>query len=443
MIQGVSPTSGASFVKRGEQTELLQKMMEAGDLREHIPSVWRGKVKQFALERGEWSPKEGEAIDADGQIRELLGRFRSGEEKKPKEEELADALKEYLASDRQESDREKLRNILYAYAGFQDALREKIDRIQGVDYGALELLDQLFRDKDNLSVMLRDALRKVPMELLLGKGKKQAKRKLEGDVAGLVKRLRQTWGNTSVPEAKRITILSKLLETYEEADIRKKILERADVRETPLAQAIATVLKEGPALSEQEIGAEILSEPLQIIEKEKAKFEYKAGRPMRIGLRAVKGPAYGMYGLSSGVCTATDIALWKKKEFKLFAIVDEEVKQIVGYIHAFEAKDKKGNRILTLPGINPSAEFMGFVDTEKFYDGLMEQVIAYAKEGGFAGVVLPTAPNIHSNRSGIQKVIQSKGYTPVKIPQANWNTLPNPYPFEEVFPVWQEAPGKK
>ena len=46
----------------------------------------------------------------------------------------------------------------FAYASHNDLLKEKIDRIQGVDYTSLDLLEQLFLDKDNLSVLFSEVL---------------------------------------------------------------------------------------------------------------------------------------------------------------------------------------------------------------------------------------------------------------------------------------------
>ena len=87
--------------------------------------------------------------------------------------------------------------------------------------------------------------------------------------------------------------------------------------------------------------------------------------------------------------------------------------------------------------INPSAEFLGSVDAKKLYDGVMEKVIAFAKAGGFEGVLIPTSKGIHSNRSDIQKVIEKSSYRIKTIPEVHWNTTPSPYPFTEVFVVWE------
>ncbi|MDO8526261.1 MAG: hypothetical protein Q7T03_01080 [Deltaproteobacteria bacterium] len=440
IVQMVSPTSGASFVRQAEQIGLLKKMLALGDLRAHIPAAWRGQLKTFVLNRGEWRPKEGEGIDPDKEIRNLLMQFRAGEKNKISEVKLIETFKEYLQTDQNDTAKEKLRSTLFAYAGSEDALREKIDRIQDNDYAALDLLDQLFRDKDNLTVLIKNILGKIPAAYFTAKGKREdtaAKLPIEGDGDKLARALRRTWNQPDIPEAKRLMALGNILGKYERADITTKILNRVDIQGTDLAGAILTALEEGATLSKHEIAEAILSKPLRLIEGEKTKFEYRAAKPMQVGLRAVKGPTYGMYGLSAGVCTATDRALWQNPDFKLFAITDEEEKQVVGYIHVVETTIN-GKKYLTLPGINPSGEFMATVDAEKLYNGLMAAIIEYAREAGFAGVYIPTSPIIHSNRSGFQKVIQKKGYRSIVIPTVHWNTLPSRYPFASVFVVWEE-----
>jgi hypothetical protein len=443
IIQMTSPTSGASFVKKEEQLGLLKKMMEAGDLRGHIPEKWKNKIETFLLTQGAWSLKEEKVADPEGKIKALLNEFRVPE-KTPKVEEkqLVEALQVYLQSGRTPEAREKVKKILYQYAGQNDALREKIDRIQDAGYTTLILLEQLFGDKDNLQKMIAEALAKVPEELLAVQG---TKRKIEGDGKRLVKSLKKVWedpiGGKNLSEEKRIEILASILKAYEIEDIETKILARNDLSNS-FKEAIRQVMHEAPTLGKKQIISDILSEPMELIKTEKGKYNYQDAGTITVGLRAVKGPTYGCWTLSAGVCTV-DEQLWKDPNFKLLAIsVSDpqlspgEMKRVVGYIHVYETIID-GKKYITLPGINPSAEFMGTVDPKKLYEGIMEKVINFAKAGGYHGVYIPTDPNIHSNRSDFQKAIQKAGYPIKQIPTVNWNTKPSPYPFSRVYGVWE------
>lgn len=117
VIQTVSPTSGASFVKRDQQVCLLEKMLGAGDRRGDIPEIWRKVVKTFELEHGSWQLKEGEVADPEGKIIALLKQFRAGEGEKVGEAAAVEGLKAYLKSERKEKDLEHVREVLFAYAG--------------------------------------------------------------------------------------------------------------------------------------------------------------------------------------------------------------------------------------------------------------------------------------------------------------------------------------
>jgi hypothetical protein len=45
---------------------------------------------------------------------------------------------------------------------------------------------------------------------------------------------------------------------------------------------------------------------------------------------------------------------------------------------------------------------------------------------------------IHSNRSYFQESIQNAAYPRKTIPKVHWNHLPSPYPFTEVFVVYEK-----
>lgn len=435
IIQMVSPTSGASFVQKREQLGLVQRMIEAGDLRSHVPEAWKGLTPSFRLEQGDYLLKEGMERDPEGRIRDLLSQFRLPEgAHKVEEEQLISRLKDYLQAetgDQKREAREAVQKLFYALAGQNDALREKIDRIRDLDYSTLLLLEQLYGDKDNLQKMLADALGKVPEELFVGRGEK---REIEGDANRLVKSLKSVWKSPEILEERKIEVLGSILKDFKAEDIDSKILARADIEES-LKEAIRTVGNEAPALSSKRLIGEILEEPIDLIRHEKGKYVYRDIGSLTVGLRAVKGPAYGLYGLSAGVCTATDIDLWKNPNFKLLAITDEDNGQVVGYIHVFETIID-GKKYVTLPGINPSAEFLGTVDAQKLYEGIMEKVISLAQRGGYAGVYIPTNQTIHSNRADIHKAIAKAGYPIKHIPQVSWSTRPS-YPFTEVYGVWE------
>ncbi len=180
-------------------------------------------------------------------------------------------------------------------------------------------------------------------------------------------------------------------------------------------------------------------------EKTASPVQDLALRTAVLEFRVVKGIPYGFWGLQAGVCIATDIALWKKKEFFLLAMIDKKTQKTVGFIHLFE-KEIDNGRILTVPGIEPSVEFLSEVKAVDVYPQIEEALIRVAEAGGYAGLYVPTSKNILSNRSDIF-AIASKNYSSKKNTIVNskgekqtvkWNTLPQLYPFSRVYTVWQK-----
>src|SRR5262249_43763151 len=223
-------TSGASFVKKSEQLGLLKKMIEAGDFRGHIPEVWKNRVEVFNLSQGVWAVKHGEETDPEEKIKSLLDGFRiSKDQEKLEKKDLVQALQDYLRSDRGAEAKEKARKVLYILAGQDDALREKIDRIQDKDYTALLLLEQLFGDKDNLQKTLAEALSDLSEEFFATKGEKQPlKIHPKGFLVSLRKVCKQSQGKD---EGTRLLALAKMLGRYRAEDLEEKILTRNDLED--------------------------------------------------------------------------------------------------------------------------------------------------------------------------------------------------------------------
>ncbi len=433
VIQMASPTSGASYVKREEHLDLLRKIRTAGDLRAHVPSSWKGKLETFEQELGQWQIRTGENADPLGKVSAMLARLRSRKGQEPvTQDQLVTVLADYLNAKTPEERSVKHQSVLallYKLAGQDDALREKIERIHSLDYTALTLLEQLFSDKDLLQKILADALNQVPNDVLASQAKKQP---LEGNAQKLIKAIKDLW-NKALPTDKKILILGNMLASYHPADIAEKIIPRVD---GTLRLAITSAMEAVPVTNKNCILQELLEEPLRLIRTERKKYTYTNAGRITVGLRAVKGPAFGLHGLSSGVCTARDTALWKNPSFKLLAITDETHHEAVGYIHVFETTIA-GKKYLTLPGINPSVEFLSRIDAATFYNNLMNQVIKFAIAGGYAGVYLPTDPSILSNRSDIVRQVVREKYRLRTIPEIKWNTTPRPYRFSEVYVVWE------
>lgn len=434
LIQMVIPLSGASFVSRKEGKGLLKKMIAAGDLREHVPTALRGRTKAMTIGFNSYALKEGEEINSSA-LETILDGLRS--KAKIELSTLIKATEKYLRGDKSEKAKAQLRQKLYSYASRQDILGEKIDRLVDADFYTLRLLEEIFKDKDCLTSIFVKAVDKVDKELLIAK-----KRPLE-KANGLIKAINKMWKAKGTRQEKYERLIN-MMARYDKTEIQQKLINSSRLN-AEAAKALEEIITQDNQLmtSKYRLAEELLKDPLHTIQKEKAKYQLVRGNEtMDMELKVVKGIPYGLWGLNAGVCIASDIKLWKDPNFKLIPLIDKETKIVNGFIHVYETKIK-GKKYWTLPGIEPSVEFMGTINPEELYDKLIERTLEFAQEKGVKihGLYIPTSPIIHSNRSDIRKVIKSKNYPTKEIPEVNWSTNPK-YPFKKVYVVWEKHPAR-
>ena len=61
----------------------------------------------------------------------------------------------------------------------------------------------------------------------------------------------------------------------------------------------------------------------------------------------------------------------------------------------------KAKKVLTLPGINPSEDFINSVNPKEFFEKLQDALISFAEAEGYQAIYLPTDKNIYSNRPAL------------------------------------------
>jgi len=69
--------------------------------------------------------------------------------------------------------------------------------------------------------------------------------------------------------------------------------------------------------------------------------------------------------------------------------------------------EEDGRRYLALPGINPTLALLERVEADVLVRALLAHVTALARTAGLAGVWIPTAPGIHSNRRAVHDVLHA------------------------------------
>lgn len=441
MIQRASPTSGANVVGKSNQISLLQEMMAVGDLRGHIPIEWQKQVKSFAIESGEYRLHQGVALDPDGHIKALVQDLQEEPRtlaSSKRTQELQRALHTRLIVYIQAGPEDKaaamqgVQHALYALASSREPIRVQLGMVDDLDYTTLTLLEQLFTDKDNIPVLLQTEVNRITALA--------HRNKLIVNIPGLAKQLTQAWTQDASAEDRRARITGTL-QSYRVADLQR--LAQHPTLAPEVRDMVSDLAHQTSAVRPEQIDANlveaVLNSALTIIRGERNKFHYVKTAETTVGIRPVKGPAFGLHGLSSGVCTAADMVAWANPDFKLFAITLEDRDQAVGYVQAFEVRDG-GKKYLTLPGINPSTEFLGTVQASALYPKLMAQISAFAKEADYDAVLIPKAPLVHSNRTGISKAIQRAGYPTHTFENAvQWNSVRG-HDFSEAYII--NSPGR-
>jgi ankyrin repeat protein len=141
------------------------------------------------------------------------------------------------------------------------------------------------------------------------------------------------------------------------------------------------------------------------------------GESKNLEYRVVKGLPQILYGKVAGVCTGTDTKLWEDSKFKVMQMNDPDTGKVVGYIQIYEA-EHNGKKYLTIPGIEPSTEYVSENSPKPLYESMIKAIKHFAKLGGYADFYIPTNAGIHSNRPEIQKQIleHAKGYESTSLP---------------------------
>ncbi|MCE9624051.1 MAG: hypothetical protein K8R69_01160, partial [Deltaproteobacteria bacterium] len=313
LLHMASPTSGSSFVAKAEHGVHLKKMMEAGDLRRHLPKAWSGKKRSFEIGHLEWRLRQGQEVDSDGRMAKILAGFQNRwGQNELREEDAVTALAEYLGSGRQGSDREKFDQVFFRFAGQNQALWEHLYQMDGINRTQLHFLEELFSDRDQLPAILTRLFEKVPEEL------KQASVDIEQHpfynfekyISNLKKIERQ-------PKDERRKILPRLLQSVDLALAETLLLGRPDFSsefKEELRAAIREIPSRGSQLSANEVITEILNRDLAAIRGELTKYQYQETRFLNIGVRPVKGPGFSLWALTAGVWVVGDMGVWENPD---------------------------------------------------------------------------------------------------------------------------------
>lgn len=168
-------------------------------------------------------------------------------------------------------------------------------------------------------------------------------------------------------------------------------------------------------------------------EVDKFKFEGEAGQVKKRKLEFVvsKKKEHGVAGYNMGVCVTPDEELWNDPQFMNCIMFDPELKQAMGGMHFLVRENN-----LCLPGINPSLDILGKTKNEELFEKMIEFAKKVKEKSGLDKVLIPTASEIHSNRTQIQEIIRKKAYKQYGLQEeASFSHRPYQYSFQECFEI--------
>jgi hypothetical protein len=434
-IQMTIPFSGSSFVSKESLTNHFDQFITIGDLREHIPAYWNGFTYQQNLGVERFEPLPGVAIDEKGYIRSLVDHFKTKKtsnalEIQSKLEILFTSAKYSIDHLNEGPEFEDLLPVLIAYAKENEMNGMDVSRLEGDFYTALSGLEEFFSEADLLPKTLKNELRTfIEAKRALGKIEKKT---FIDDIPKFVAFLNKTLLKISNP-ALRAATANKILEKYSQDTI--KMISFNEKLSPELKTILKNVRRPKVYYSVEELADLIFKKVLKKICGEKSKYQKISDTSIKkIETRIVKGIPFGFWGINAGVCIARDYGLWQKPEFKLMSIYDHSEKIVGGFVHIFETT-MNDQRILTIPGIEPSVEYINNVNATELYELIEKSLMAFAKTGGYQEIYIPVDKIIHSNRQDIRAAIEKKKYPVIELPKPISWVSNGGYQFKKVFVV--------
>jgi len=436
IVQIKIPFSGVSFFDKKFQSNYFSNILEVGDLRNHIPHYWKEKQLTSRISNAGYFLKEGYLATPQEHLGQII-KALSPEDKKTNDQ-IDTLVENYLSSIQIEKDLLKRNALQHEFvlqfiknlnSGYElnDLLRANAEP----NYEILKKLQEFFTEEHGIKQALKKYFNKVKNarpDLFL--------RNIENsgmqlrDTAQLIRKINQLIKKVS-DAGLREGILSNILKKYHYQDVMTlQNHYRLDMEAARLIRKVLRNWKQSE-LNINEMTNQLLKYPRDLIIKELQKYEIVYGQnEFEVSFQVVKGVPFGMWGFNAGVCIASDLKLWQKPEFKLLAIIDHQTQALGGFVHIYET-EIDGQRIMTVPGIEPSIEFLSTVNAEILYDEIEKALIYFAKIGGYSEVLIPQTPHIFSNRNDFIKIGQKRNY-PVRVlsEMIFWDSK---YPFNGVY----------
>lgn len=431
-----SEISKKSPLKTSSRQTLLLESLTLGDLTDHLPTAWRKHpVVSFPLEVGEWQLLTG-AIFHAARVEEIRSAF---ERDKPSLKQAEERFSALATAEYPEEKWELLLQVLLPLAGRDKGIAAAVRMLIGDPRQTVESLREFLAEGGAVSKTLRKLYHSLPPERWILKGRWRDGSEPLRNAPRLALKIREVW-SSSIPKARKEAALLRMLQRFEKEAIKTALLPEFS-EENEIMEVIRKAFAGMWVVSVRALERHLLIPLRRELEMESDKFEFQVTGRMILGVEPAKGLTDILYGDSTGVCTAEDVEAWKQPSFMLFRFTaypeeKKNEKKIIGYAQIVLIESEAG-QMLTIPGINPSHEFMKRVrDPELFFDKLVGAMAHLGRMAGFKTIGIPEKPSIHSNRPTFQRAVANRvkegSYQVISIPEVTWNFGEDKFPFSSL-----------
>lgn len=269
----------------------------------------------------------------------------------------------------------------------------------------------------------------------------KARKNIAGAIAGVMRSDKFSDENKSerirsILEGAGIVIEGDVLGSFREIVSRdpESIHQAVDDGVRDLLEGSRGVAKQAGKISST-IASKVLGAEAATMKREMDKWQFiegaEGGAQRTLQFEITKKKLHAAAGMNMGVCVAVDEQLWNKPEFmNVVLFADDGVAR--GGMH-FEIVRYEGKKYLSLPGINPNATALREVDAEKLTNAMLNYAKECAKAIGAVSVLIPTNPNIFSNRAELHGIISA-----LKLPIKSLKK-PHQFSYSPFAYEWQDA----
>lgn len=439
IFQIAIPMSASSFVSKEGAIASLKHAADHAEVLTRIPEIFRRLNERFNLVLGAYIMRE----DCSVNIEELTPIIRAVQSStRTQDWQLEQAVEDYLKQGQTETLASAVRHVLYQHVTL-NRLGDNTNKLQADSKKSLDLLLDIHTDPDWLPKVLEGAIKRLDPKLLLVNALSVDKVSIRKPDQ-LIVRINAI--NTDSPD-RCVQVLANMLSKHTADEVRAKILSSPDLNFQIRPYIERVIENEGKAsISPEALTKRLLSPAVIMLTAEIGKYFFQEeSSQIQIALGIRKGIAHaGIYATSAGVCVGKNYDHVLQEGFFVIPFLEQAVVndqfvslQVHGYIQVLY-REIKGKKAFLILGINPSSEFLPFVDAQQLYDKAINSIIAFANRGQqfFDAIYMSASASDHSNRDPIREVIRKKEYLSLDIDPILWCDNPK-QEVAQVLIIWE------